>query len=394
MIILDSTSKKLELVTTVAGSIDFLTAYIDHTSTEATPKASDGNISTATTTDIVSAPAASTQRQVMYISIRNKNSSQEITFRFDISGTKRELIKITLATNELLEFTEGIGWKIYDKNGRVKTIDPTKSETGIIQFYNKTGTSADATGYWYCHSKDAGFPGAWSVGTPGASGRATNGLSSSDAGCLSFPDAGSGRTRYLTRIDITSTVLESFFFADILWVNSGLSATTTTEQTVNSVALPARDDDGTVNGKGCMIGLLATTALGNAAVISNSTISYTNEAGTSGRTATLAAVVGSQIPATPVIGTVVWFQLQSGDRGVKSIQTITLNTSLTSGSFSLIIARPIAMCPVTVVNNIIQSSINNNNGIKLYDRACLHLFYQAANTTSPVVTSTLYTEER
>lgn len=384
---LNATTETLELSTSSTAGIDYQISYTDITASNTLGAKSVGKIVTATTTVILGAPAASTERIVTFISLYNIGTvSNTIGLRLDISATEYRLFSVPLAANELFIY-DGEKYTLYDANGKQKAVDIQTISNGLTIFNQRTMTAADAAGYWYCASKDLGNTGgAWAPGTPGLAGRATDGTAVADAGCSYFPDAGGGAARFLTGINVTATALQSFYMMDILWINSGLVVTTTTAQTINSVALPARDDNGTTNGKGCWIGLLATGALGNAATVANSTVTYTNSAGTGSRTATLVAVVGSQFPATPVIGTVVWFTLQAGDEGVQSIQSITLNTTLTSGTASLIIARPIVSAPVSLANQFFKNEINNGLGVRLYDKACLFPFFQASSTTAPVVT--------
>lgn len=397
-IILKTTSEILELTTSTTADIDYQINWADVVvATGGTPGSSEGKITTATTTTIVAAPAASTYRLIKSINIRNVHATDAntVTIKKDISATEYMLYTLSLPAGEMITYGDVTGWQLFDAHGKLKTVDLTKDVTGVTKFYRKTGTGADALGYWYCYAKDVGIPGAWAPGTPGVAGRATDGTDvANDAGALSFVDAGSGRARYLTQVDLTAPSAHSFIYMDILWVNSGLSVTTTTAQTVNSVALPPRDDNGTINGEGCMIGVLAVAALGNAATVSNSTISYTNSQGTAGRTATLSANVGGQFPATPLIGTVVWFDLQAGDTGVKSIENITLNTTLTSGTMSLIIARPLATGIVPTINIFMSNKLNNGSGIRLYDNSCIHLFYLATTTGAVLMASSVVTSER
>jgi hypothetical protein len=143
-----------------------------------------------------------------------------------------------------------------------------------------------------------------------------------------------------------------------------------------------------------MIGLLFTAASTNAAVISNSTVTYTNSDGTGSRTATLANLVGAQIPATPTIGTIVWFQLAAGDKGVRSIQTLTLGTSLATGSVSLLIARPLATYSAVVANVGSGPRQPMDPGIRLYNGTCALLCYQAASTTATTVSGSVTVQER
>jgi len=256
----------------------------------------------------------------------------------------------------------------------------------------KTTTASDAAGYWYCSSKDAGFPGAWAPGTPGVNGRVTDGTNSADFGCLPIANPSVG-ANYLTALEIAASVNHTHQFFDVLWVNSGLTITTTTAQSITSPTLPARDINGTTNGEGCMIAILCTAAVGLAAVASNATVNYTNSAGTASRTATLTAIVGSQAPATPVIGTLIWFNLQAGDKGVQSIQGITLGTSWVSGTISLMITRDIATMGTTIPNVSVPKIIAKP-GIRVYNNSCiLHCMLTSATTATFIAGELVITEQ-
>jgi hypothetical protein len=245
----------------------------------------------------------------------------------------------------------------------------------------KTTTASDAVGYWYCSSKDAGFPGAWAPGTPGVNGRVTDGTSSTDNGCLVIANPATG-ANYITAVELASSVNHTHDFIDVLWVNSGLVVTTTTAQSITTPTLPARDINGTTNGEGCMIALLFTAASTLAAVGSNLTVNYTNSGGTASRTATLSAIVGSQVPATPVVGTIVWFNLQAGDKGVKSIEGITLGTSMLTGSISLMITRDIVTIGTTLPN-VSVPKVLGSPGIRIYNGSCiLHNMLTSAITAT------------
>ena len=181
--------------------------------------------------------------------------------------------------------------------------------------------------------------------------------------------------------------------AGVLWVNTGLTVTTTTAQNITTPTLPARDFQGTTSGIGCMIGIVTTTANTNAATISNSTISYTNSTGTAGRTATLLGNAGDQFPATPVIGTTVWFQLAAGDTGVKSIESVTLGTSLGGGAISVIIARPILWSGILTANMQLVNDFAHH-GIQIYPDSCLHWFVKAAGTGAATIVGNILVTER
>jgi len=388
-IVLSTTSQKLQLSTSSTSAIDYTVNYFEETTSGAgIDVVAKGKITTATTTDILGVPPASTTRKITKITIINFGSNEnDVTVLIDDAGTdNEETPTITLKGNDALYYEKGKGWN--------KLSATSSTITGLTKAFGKTGTQSDAASYHYGFWKDAGTLGAWAPGTPGLAGRATDGTTTTDAGCIFFPDAGAGKSRYLTQASITATVPGVYSLYDVLWVNSGLVITTTTAQTINSVALPARDDNGTINGEGCQIGIYAVGALGNAAVVSNSTISYTNSAGTAGRTATLTATDPNNFPATPVIGTVVWFELQDGDVGVQSIQSVTLNTTLTSGTASVFIARRLIDLSVPVASIPVINNVNNGDGVLLYDNACILPFVQKTAVTATNLQGTVTTKER
>ncbi len=393
MLLLVSTSESWEVVTDTTNQIDYTWSAVDMTSAAFTPVAGDGVITTATTTTIVAAPGASTQRQVKHLSFRNVGfTSAGVTVQRD-SGTPRTAFRATLLVGESLHYLDGYGWKVFDASGREKLPSESTGYWGRAYPLWKPGTAADTIGYWYCFAKDGGFPGAWSPGAPGINGRTTDGTTAADAGCVPIQTPALG-TNYLTTVSLSATVAQWFMLVDVLWVNTGITVTTTTAQAITTPAFPARCADGTANGEGLMIGLLFTAAATNAAVINNATVSYTNQAGTAGRTATLANLVGAQIPATPVIGTIVWFRLDAGDTGVRSIQSISLGTSLVTGTVSLLVARPLWSQPVLVANVGAHPQPPVNPGVRLYNGTCALVCYQASATTATTMAGTLTVMER
>lgn len=384
MLNLTSTSDVIRIVTSAAAQIECHASWGDFNGTAVTlGRQNTPAITTATTTTVVPSPGSGVQRNVKHLNITNDHASVACTItveHFD-GTTASELVAVTLLSGENMVLGEDGRWTHYDANGAVYPPAGKGAYDGYPVVFMKSGTAADATGYWYCTSKDAGFPGAWSPGTPGINGRVTDGTTSADFGCLPIRNPAIG-ANFLTELTMGASVNHSHLFFDALWVNSGIVVTTTTAQAITTPTLPARDVNGTTNGEGCMIGMLTTTANTNAAVISNTTVSYTNSDGTSGRTATLSAIAGSQIPATPVIGTLVWFNLQAGDRGVRSIQSITLNTSLGAGAVSLFIARDLANIGTSLVNVQFTRRLSDP-GVRLYNGTCmLHCILASAATAT------------
>lgn len=386
MLLLTSITDELRLVTgTATSTIEVHASYVDVDTpgTTVTPGRTNTRITAATTTAIVTAAASGTRRNVKHLNITNNSAGTSCdTSVIHTDGTNQvELMQFVLLPGENMTFNEEGKWTHRDSQGAEYPAAGLGAWNGRSIGFMKSTTGSDAAGYWYSSSKDAGFPGAWSPGAPGLNGRNTDGTTAADAGCIPISNPAVG-ANYLTELNLASAVNHTHLLYDVLWVNTGLVVTTTIAQAITQPTLPARDINGTTNGGGCSIALLFTAAATNAAVITNTTVSYTNSDGTAGRTATLSAIVGSQIPATPVVGTLIWFNLQAGDKGVRSIQSITLGTSLVTGTVSLMVTRDIAQLG-TSVPNVATPKPLASPGVRLFNGSCvLHCILSSATTAT------------
>ena len=397
MLLLTSTSDVVTLTTTAAvTTLEVHASYIDVNGTTVTPGRTNTRITTATTTTIVASPAASTQRNVKALYVTNNSIGTNCTVSVNhTDGTNNiELMEFVLLPGENMGYREDGSWIHRDKQGAEYPPAGLGAYTGNSISFMKTGTASDAAGYWYGTFKDGGFPGAWAVGTPGVNGRVTDGTSVADRGCLPIPNATTGGN-YLTEIQLASSVNHSHYFYDVLWVNSGLSVTTVSSvQAIASPTLPARDLKGTTSGEGCVIGLYFVAASTLVAVNALSQVTYTNSDGTTGRIATLTGIQGSQAPATPVIGTVLWYNLAAGDKGVQSIQGFNIGaTSWLTGTISLFIARDVATIGTTIPNVTAQKIIGNP-GIRLYNGTCMHHCALTSTTTATFFSGELVVMEK
>ena len=394
MLNLSNTSWVLRLVVSSAANI---TAHVSWVDTDGSAAGIDGaNIVPITTagTFPIATGHATLKRNIKGAYITNKSAGASTRVAAEIfDGTNAaELMGFILLPGENMTFNEEGRWSHRDAQGAEYPPAGLGSYSGTAIPFMKSGTAADTAGYWYCTSKDAGFPGAWAPGTPGLNGRVTDGTTATDNGCIPIKNPSVG-ANYLTEIQMAAGVNHSHLFFDCLWVNSGIVVTTTTAQAIASPTLPARDSNGTTNGEGCMIALLTTTANTNAAAIANTTVTYTNSDGVAGRTATLSAIAGSQITISPVVGTITWFNLQAGDKGVRSIQGITLNTSLVAGAVSLMICRDVATIGTTIPNVSAQKIIGSP-GIRLYNGSCILHCYLASATTATFCSGELTVMEK
>lgn len=391
-VILDATTKSLELVTTTTAGIDYVVNYADHTSSAFTPGSSIGKITTATTTTILAAPGASTQRQIKGVTLRNisTTASNTVTLQVDVSAANHEIYKRVLAPGETIDIDSTSQVRIYDASGRkVESVSDISGVNGNTYQLYKAGGAKDAVGYHYWLGKDAGFPGGFALQSPGVNGfttdcsiasQTTDPNGAAQMGSHPLPDPSSG-SLYLTNATFSDGIAGQIQLIDVIWYNSGLTATTTSAQAITMPTLPSRDLNGTNNGAGWGAALYALTGLGNAAAIANSTITYTDQDGNASNTGTFSGVIGWQAPATPVIGTWMPFQLAAGDSGIRSIQFVTLGTTYTSGTMTLVLYRVLATIPIPVANVATTVSFPAP-GIKVYPNSCISALQVGVTATT------------
>lgn len=241
----------------------------------------------------------------------------------------------------------------------------------------KVGGTMEAAGVLHSYFYTSGSPGAAVAPTPGLAGTALT----TYAGQLPFANPGAGGESRLMKLACTANVVGTLILVDRLWHNSGLVVTTTTAQTVNSAAWPARDEYGLTDGEDIMIGIEVSTATTNASAVTNTTMSYTNSANTSGKTATI-----TSFPATAAAGTFVPFQLAAGDEGVRSVQSVTLGTSYGAGTIHLVAYRILAQVPITTANVGNFVDIISGGAVKLYDNTVPQLLWLPSATTATTIT--------
>lgn len=199
----------------------------------------------------------------------------------------------------------------------------------------------------------------------GASPSSTAGIvpTSSTAGAIPFTNPGGSNTLYMARLEVSSSTAESLIVYDRLVTSDGLSGTVTTSQTIGTPALTRY-----TSGVGVGLWIEWYTATGGTGT--TATFSYTNQAGTSGQSTSVA------FPATPVAGQMLPVPLAAGDSGVKAVASCTLTGSTgTAGSFGVTLAARLTTVPLAV------ASIG-----QLYDYAGLGLPVIQANACLAYIT--------
>lgn len=270
----------------------------------------------------------------------------------------------------------------------ITTLDGVVAGMLPAQRLHKQGTTMESPVVDIMHSLfyANGRPGAATAPSPGVNGAALT----SYAGQIPFSTPVSGTT-HLAMFEACASQLGRLVLCDRLWHNSGIVVTTTGAQAIVTPTWPARDANGATLGEGVLIAIEVSTATTNGAVTSP-TISYTNSAGVAGRTGTMSNATG-QFPVTAVAGTFATFALQAGDTGVRSVQSITLGTSLGAGAIHLVAYRPLATLDITVANVGASKDVVALGMPRLYDDTVPFLVWNQISTTAVNISGQLvYTQ--
>jgi hypothetical protein len=245
----------------------------------------------------------------------------------------------------------------------------------------KASATGEAAGELWSPFYTAGWPGAAAAPSPGINGAALT----SYTGQLDFPAAVTGENTYLAGLDACQAGgVGEIWVCDRLWHNSGLTVTTTGAQAITTPAFPARDSSGSTAGIGLRLGIEVSTATTNGGAITNMTASYTDEAGNSGNTATV-----TSFPATAVAGHFSVFNLAAGDRGLRSVQSVTFGTSLAAGAVHMVVFRVLAKIPVLTANVGTRLDAIQLGMPRLYDNTTPMLIYRLTGTAIGAVDATL-----
>lgn len=224
----------------------------------------------------------------------------------------------------------------------------------------------------------AGIPGAGVAPTPGIGGEVLTTLS----GQIPFSNPVSGETR-LAKFGGMATQAGRLLLCDRLWQNSGITITSTSEQAfTGSATIPARDANGLATGDQVYAGVEVSSATG--AGTPTLTLKYTNQAGTTGQTATnYVSTVASSIA-----GTFYPIGLAAGDTGIQKAESLTLSATWTSGTIHVVLYRVI--CELDLQAQIPNSVDYLSSGFpKLHNNSVPFLVFVPNTTTTSVITSTV-----
>ncbi len=196
-------------------------------------------------------------------------------------------------------------------------------------------------------------------------------------GATVFPTVPGGNTLYTDCSAVAGTTTLTTWIADRLVTTSGLDGALNTLQPVNTVALPARAG----SGNRCAIALEVYVATGASSV--TFTVSYTNSLGVSGRTGTVTGTLNQA-------GKMLFVQLQAGDVGVQSVQSVTQSlTTGSSGNYGVTIYKPLTWINAGSAPGSCAANSTYDTFVGIVDTTmCLWLYVHQPSATAVTIMQT------
>ena len=255
----------------------------------------------------------------------------------------------------------------------ITSLDQLLAASNQLKSFGKVSMTAKAAGTFQSLWTAAGLPAAGVIPASLAMVIPT----SATAGALPFVNPATGLS-YISKISSSQQTIGTLILYDRIAHSSGLNGTLTTAQAVNGAALTRH-----TTGEDVELFLEVYTATG--ATASSVTISYTNSAGVAGRTTPAVAM-----QVTPVAGQMLPIPLQSGDTGIRSVQSVTLSSSTaTAGNFGITLVKRIAEIPITVAGTGVVLDPFALGFPQIAKDACLSFMVVTSTTTTGFITGTI-----
>jgi len=237
----------------------------------------------------------------------------------------------------------------------------------------KTGTVTTVAAQPFSLFAANGNPGAGTL----AVGNTTTGVLFTDAtaGCPTINAFGGGATGYLANGKFSNDRAGGMILYDRIWGAGAISLTTLATTTFSSqpsiaARLPATDYE--------LVEILIELTTTVSATATTITATYTNEAGTTGRSVPVAQSVNGF--TTPRI---IALPLAAGDRGVQKIESVTVGGTVASaGAFNIIIARRLARFDIRVANAQDTQGWDIMGAPQIYADSALWMVSQPDGTSS------------
>ena len=249
--------------------------------------------------------------------------------------------------------------------------------------FTKTLPSTTAAGTWHTLWAATGMPSAGGNTTAGKANGAV--CTSATAGAMPYTNAASGSMNLLSGAagpTAAAGVGTLLVYDRIAHCNIAHN-----EATGSFAGMSATSRLGAT--EGAQIWLEVTTAL--SAASNTIAFGYTNQAGISSRTTPTFATVASSIVGRNPVASTLFLPLQSGDTGVRSLDTVASLTGTATGNMNVVLARPLLALPMTTAGILTQRDTVTElyQMPKLYDASCISFLFLPNAAGTPTWTGEL-----
>jgi hypothetical protein len=214
-------------------------------------------------------------------------------------------------------------------------------------YFKSESITPAAAGNWISLFRVSGTPSSITI-TSAAGGVA---LCNTHTGALPLTTNSTALSRYLLSAGVGVASNAGFSViqvVDVLWGISNIPYTAT-PYAVNSTAVPlTRSTDGV----GVQL-MVVMDASHTSATNTTATITYTNSAGTTGRTAVVVMTTLSKAHHVRPAGNL-YATLAAGDVGVKTVESIAFNSTLGAGACSIFMVKPLMSIPTLGSNQFCE----------------------------------------
>lgn len=266
----------------------------------------------------------------------------------------------------------------------------TAGKNNRCDFNKVTGAGAFTTGRWYDFSGASGYPVANAFAGTSLAWTSCNESAGNGTQIFGLPHGGnvSTDTKHVINVmavsGVSTAVPSVMMLVDMQGYWPGISVNTTSSQTLTGTPSPRY-----TNGAGCRLFGVMTTGSGGTA--HNLSISYTNQAGTSGKAmpVTVAMTTSAIVSHIPHSGTAAnnygpFLPLANGDTGVQNVASVQFSAaSGAAGVMALCLVKPLLYLPLTTQSVAAERDLVNQlpSLPRVYDGACLTwLFFAGAAT--------------
>jgi hypothetical protein len=267
-------------------------------------------------------------------------------------------------------------------NDLMTELDNSKT---VTSYWTKTVAIASAatSGLWYDQSRSSGTPFENTFPGTALAWRSCNESTGNGTNIIGIPHGGntSPDTKHILNVSVSTsnnTTKSTFMLVDLQGYWPGISTASGTAQTLTGTP---GSNLRYANGAGCKLYMVTTVAQG-ATAFSLTSVSYTNQAGTTGRNIPRNVNITNSggittIPNSGVTGTSAlphpFLPLQGGDTGVANVASVQFSGTSGAGTVALCLARPL----LTIGNNGNNYAIERNGLFdypslpRVRDDACL-----------------------